>query len=707
MTIGRCALLTVGLLSLVGASALAYYPMGRYNTAVSPNVLIPARYDVTALPNSTITFYLTTQRPQTLAPGDSVEAIISELAAAAAVWNSVSSSALRVGFGGYTKVSGARPLVNPIGVIGFSDSIPPGAAAVGGTVFRIPSGTPAFLPVVASFVDMPLDMSRTNSSSNSFLGIVVHEMGHSLGAAHSHVAAVMFQSGGTSRARVLTEDDVALIAELYPAASVASSTGSISGRVVTASGQGASVVGVGAFSDTAVVGGMTGPDGNFTIRGLPPGTYRLMVQPLMLGGAPSPDADNPGDPADLIRVRTLTNEVVRINTDIDSAFFAGGGATTRDRNAAATFPVNAGQTTAGAQITIGSRGPLRLEANDTRTIAAPNVPSFRSPGFVWVTRGGQAAGFSTGRALTTPGLQISFTNPGVSTAGSPTTFFSSDPDEVFNTAIGYPVQATPTAVLGSSSVLYLNAGDAYFSPGHLRVVASGPPQISGISPASGPPQTAITITGSSFTDSSRVYFDGMPATVTARTATTSLVVVAPLGASGRAAAVFVANEDGQGSEFLAAPPIFTYSSAPQPSLSISPSTAGLGQSLTVRVTGTNTNFRAGETVLGFGSGDVVVNSVTVESPTLLTASVRVSAVVSSGTFPVTAITGEQVAFLDDGFTVATPPPTSHLLTSGQPAPYSLPAVTGNTLFTGDFSYQIVVPSGATRLDVQLRTTTPG
>ncbi|MGH9784293.1 MAG: hypothetical protein ACRD88_08905, partial [Terriglobia bacterium] len=54
-----------------------------------------------------------------------------------------------------------------------------------------------------------------------------------------------------------------------------------------------------------------------------------------------------------------------------------------------------------------------------------------------------------------------------------------------------------------------------------------------------------------------------------------------------------------------------------------------------------------------------------------------------------------------------PPPTSHLLTSGQPATYSLPAVTGNTLFTGDFSYQIVVPSGATRLDVQLRTTTPG
>src|SRR3989304_6727753 len=131
------------------------------------------------------------------------------------------------------------------------------------------------------------------------------------------------------------------------APSFASTTGAISGRVTTAAGQGASVVGVSAFSETVVIGAFTKPDGTFTIQGLPPGAYKLMVQPLMLGSSPSPDADNPGDPADLISLRTLNNQVVRINTDIESAFFAGGGAATLDPGAAATFPVTAGLKPAG------------------------------------------------------------------------------------------------------------------------------------------------------------------------------------------------------------------------------------------------------------------------------------------------------------------------------------------------------------------------
>ena len=39
-----------------------------------------------------------------------------------------------------------------------------------------------------------------------------------------------------------------------------------------------------------MVGVFTNPDGSFVMRGLPPGAYKLMVQPLMLGSVPSPNA---------------------------------------------------------------------------------------------------------------------------------------------------------------------------------------------------------------------------------------------------------------------------------------------------------------------------------------------------------------------------------------------------------------------------------
>jgi hypothetical protein len=60
-------------------------------------------------------------------------------------------------------------------------------------------------------------------------------------------------------------------------------------------------------------------------------------------------------------------------------------------------------------------------------------------------------------------------------------------------------------------------------------------------------------------------------------------------------------------------------------------------------------------------------------------------------------------------TAAPPPPSggSPVLTSGTPASFTLPAVTTPTLFYGSRSLVIDVPEGATRLDIQLMTTTPG
>ena len=87
MTAGRRALLGFALAAplVLGASppAWAYHSFGRYNIAVTPNTYVTVHYDVSRLPNSTVTFYLTDQKPLAMASGDSVEALMSQIAAAA------------------------------------------------------------------------------------------------------------------------------------------------------------------------------------------------------------------------------------------------------------------------------------------------------------------------------------------------------------------------------------------------------------------------------------------------------------------------------------------------------------------------------------------------------------------------------------------------------------------------------------------------
>ena len=46
------------------------------------------------------------------------------------------------------------------------------------------------------------------------------------------------------------------------------------------------------------------------------------------------------------------------------------------------------------------------------------------------------------------------------------------------------------------------------------------------------------------------------------------------------------------------------------------------------------------------------------------------------------------------------------MTSGRAQPFTLEPVTGPTIFTGDSGYKVVVPQGATSLDIVLHTTTP-
>jgi hypothetical protein len=131
--------------------------------------------------------------------------------------------------------------------------------------------------------------------------IALHEIGHLSGLGHSAIGetelraeggrrvlskeAVMFPiafPAGTVTDRVLRDDDVAGISDLYPAGDFSASTGSISGRV-TRDGQGlfgAHVVAFDPATGQLVANLSLNQQGQFSMAGLRPGPHIVRVEPL-------------------------------------------------------------------------------------------------------------------------------------------------------------------------------------------------------------------------------------------------------------------------------------------------------------------------------------------------------------------------------------------------------------------------------------------
>src|SRR5512140_2380137 len=97
--------LRVRLLACVGAvlavaPAGAYYHYLRYTSRVAPYGPALEKYDLAALPNKTLTFYVSDQGPTQYAAGDNFASVLNQVNEAAVAWNSVPTSDLRVAFGG-------------------------------------------------------------------------------------------------------------------------------------------------------------------------------------------------------------------------------------------------------------------------------------------------------------------------------------------------------------------------------------------------------------------------------------------------------------------------------------------------------------------------------------------------------------------------------------------------------------------------------
>ena len=148
---------------------------------------------------------------------------------------------------------------------------------------------------------------------------------------------------------LLTADEVAGISALYPAESFGSTYGSIGGHVAlidTATPTlreslcGAHVVAVDAGSFRPVVGTVSGPDGSYTIQGLPPGPYRVWVEPSSTGD-----------------IQGLYPGLSDAAMDFYSEFYTD--VSHADRASAPTVSVTAGGTVAGIDVAVVKTVPNR------------------------------------------------------------------------------------------------------------------------------------------------------------------------------------------------------------------------------------------------------------------------------------------------------------------------------------------------------------
>ena len=647
----------------LATNAPAYYYYVLYNTSTGPfNQPIYYRFDLNTLVNSTVPFFIQDTGPAVLAPGDSFEAMIGEIRGAAAVWDSVSTSKIRLAYGGlFTLGSDSE---NSPGIdVEFSDDLPPGLIALGGprTTGSLGYGENGLIvPIVRSRIYLPNDMTQVftygnlPSYSEAFFVTLVHEFGHTLGLQHTLTSSVMstIYTSGASKASPLGADDIAGISMLYPADGYSQTVGSITGRV-TMNGNGLNLASVVALSaSNPAISTLTNPDGSYRIDGVPPGEYTVYAHPL------PPALEGESHPDNIILPTDVNGKSIDLNyTAFATQFYTGHFGGTRNAGLAQqvqiTPPKN--MNPGGIDFQVSARPYEAVYAVRTYGFSSTEVPVTAPPiiGSVSTPQAIEATGaglFQTNTATSnviTPGLDIVVLGNALATSNlrpypPPTAYIAVD------------VQPALGVGPGPKHLLFYTPNDVYVLPAAFWVVSNPPPSITGITPAlDAKGNRVVWVSGTGFfpdqSTNTTILFDGLPGVIESVSKAGNLVVAPPPGSSGYTATVEALNSDGQSSLFLdATPPTFTYgvpgAAAPlgirAPSLNVTPAMLIQGTQTTVDIVGKNTNFIAGQTSVGFGTSDVVVNQVNVISQNHL--SVVVTPNVTVPTSGINVTTGLQV-----------------------------------------------------------------
>src|ERR1035438_3908110 len=119
--------------SLAAAASVAsgYAHWIYFSGRSAPFAPVPAMFNLAKLTNNTVSFFISDQGPGPLMPGDTEANILSQIQAAANVWNQIPTSTIRIAFGGFSTVGTPQAIAQStpgIDVV-FSDGVPPGLYA--------------------------------------------------------------------------------------------------------------------------------------------------------------------------------------------------------------------------------------------------------------------------------------------------------------------------------------------------------------------------------------------------------------------------------------------------------------------------------------------------------------------------------------------------------------------------------------------------
>lgn len=631
------------LLAILTATATASYHFVRYSSRFGYQQPIYEKFDLNALINQTVPFFIVSDGQEKLAPGDNPNALMSQILLAARTWSDVSTSDLRLAFGGYAPNASA-PQGSPGIDVMFSEDVPPGVISYAGPTVKaetdLNANTP-FTPILRSLVVFRKDLTNVDgvafpSYSEAFFLNAMHEFGHALGLQHTFTSSAMSTqlTRATTRSKPLASDDIAAISILYPSRNFASLFGTVTGRV-TQNGVGVNLASVVVLSlNGTAVSTLSNPDGTYRILGVPAGPYQVYVHPI------PPPVRGQSTPGDILLPRDPDNNPIPVNNRFDLQFFPG----TRDPQAARTFNVSAGQTIADVNFTVNTRSSAPTLFYPTTysyfTNPATNSGNYVRPAFITpqvVNPGFIASGFGFVTADSKPIAGLRSTILGGSPAINGVRGFS-------NQFIVFDLFLSGFLSEGERHMVLDNGTESYVLPSAIQVATRRAPDVinvNWIAPAADGIRLAL-VTATGINNKTRVLVDGEEASIrNFDESAGTLTIAVPNAAMGHVGRLVLLNPDGQSSLFLRpdAPAQLPFTEQDASGFSVSPAIITQGSESVIEINSPGARFQPGRVSVGFGSSDIQARAISVVSSSRILVSVVANSIAPVGNFNVTVQTG--------------------------------------------------------------------